>query len=92
MIGPQERWHRHVRRKQARTGGHLPLASYQCRVCGDPWPCRPARLALLISFRGDRIGLMVYLGAHLARALQQLPDTHPALVAGQILYWLPRRR
>ncbi|GAB3971905.1 hypothetical protein GCM10027615_31700 [Plantactinospora veratri] len=81
MIGPEERWRVHtpVRR------------SYRCRACGCNWPCQPARLALLTSFRGDRLGLMVYLGAHLARAMQELPDVHPALLAGQLLYWVPRR-
>ncbi|WP_230394981.1 flavin reductase [Plantactinospora alkalitolerans] len=82
MIGPQERWRK-----------HLPAyPSYRCRGCTDPWPCRSARLALATAYRDDRTGLMVYLGAHLARALQALPDTHPALLAGQILYWVPRRR
>ncbi|GIG88515.1 hypothetical protein Pen02_34510 [Plantactinospora endophytica] len=92
MIGPQERWYRHVRRKHARSAHHLPTRAYACHACAAPWPCRHARLALLTSFRGDRVGLMVYLGAHLARALEELPDTHAALIAGQILYWLPRRR
>ncbi|MEQ4299929.1 flavin reductase [Plantactinospora sp. B6F1] len=90
MIGPQERWLRHVRRKYARDG-HNPTRSYACHACASPWPCRPARLALLTAHQGDRIGLMVYLGTHLARALRQLPDTHPALITAQLLGWLPRR-
>ncbi|MEO3925526.1 hypothetical protein ABGB07_16895 [Micromonosporaceae bacterium B7E4] len=49
-------------------------------------------MALVTTYRDDRVGLMVYLGAQLARALRELPDTHPALLAGQILYWVPRRR
>ncbi|MBE1486366.1 hypothetical protein [Plantactinospora soyae] len=48
-------------------------------------------MSLLIGFRGDRVGLLMYLAAHLARALEELPDTHPALIAGQILHWVPRR-
>jgi len=91
VIGPQERWHRAARRR-ARTGQHHPADSYHCRTCAAPWPCRQARLTLLIDFEGDRVGLMVHLGAHLARALRQLPDRHPATIAGQILYWVPRRR
>ncbi|MEQ4301199.1 flavin reductase [Plantactinospora sp. B6F1] len=82
MIGSQERWRRHV-------PAH---PSYRCRACGAPWPCQQARLALVTAFRGDRVGLMVYLGAQLARALRERPDVHPALLAGQILYWVPRRR
>ncbi|MFY1672867.1 flavin reductase [Plantactinospora sp. WMMB334] len=83
MIGPEERWRRR----------HLPAhPSYRCRSCGDDWPCRRARLTLLTGFRGDRLGLMVYLGAHLARALRELPDAHPALLAARFLHWIPRRR
>ncbi|MBE1485564.1 hypothetical protein [Plantactinospora soyae] len=49
-------------------------------------------MALLVGFKGNRVGLMMYLAGHLTRALQALPDTHPALIAGQLLYWVPRRR
>ncbi|MGI5152513.1 flavin reductase [Plantactinospora sp. CA-294935] len=95
MIGPQERWCRHMRRIAQRRypiGQHTPARSYQCETCCDPWPCAPARLALLVGFKGDRVGLMMYLGVHLTRALQSMPDTHPALIAGQLLNWVPRRR
>ncbi|GIG85078.1 flavin reductase [Plantactinospora endophytica] len=93
MIGPQERWYRFAARRRRGTGVHVPLhPSYRCRACGAAWPCPPARLSLLIDFRGNRVGLMIYLAAHLARALEELPDTHPALIAGQILHWVPRRR
>ncbi|GIG92223.1 flavin reductase [Plantactinospora endophytica] len=94
MIGPQERWYRAVRRNARRSpaGRHSPARTYQCQTCHDPWPCAAARLALLIGFKGDRAGLMMYLAAHLTRALQALPDTHPALITGQLLYWVPRRR
>ncbi|MFY1672280.1 flavin reductase [Plantactinospora sp. WMMB334] len=98
MIGPQERWYRHVARKRRRRrlpdliGGHLPARTYACSECDHAWPCRPARRALLIGFDGDRLALMMYLAAHLARALAALPDRHPALIVGQILCWVPRRR
>ncbi|MFY1674170.1 flavin reductase [Plantactinospora sp. WMMB334] len=70
----------------------MPTETYGCRYCGDPWPCGPARLALLVGFKGDRVGLMMYLAVHLQRALEALPHQHPALIVGQILYWVPRRR
>ncbi|MFY1687406.1 hypothetical protein [Plantactinospora sp. WMMB782] len=54
-------------------------------MCEHDWPCRDARLALLISFQGDRVGLMMYLAAHLANALEALPDRHPSMIVGQIL-------
>ncbi|MFY1693208.1 flavin reductase [Plantactinospora sp. WMMB782] len=94
MIGPQERWYRHMRRNARRypAGRHSPTSTYRCQTCQDPWPCAPARLALLIGFKGDRVGLLMYLAAHLTRALRALPDTHPAQVVGQLLHWLPRHR
>ncbi|MBF9131097.1 flavin reductase [Plantactinospora sp. S1510] len=95
MIGPQVRWARFAARRRMRerhAGGHLPTRTYDCRECEHPWPCPPARRSLLLGFEGDRVGLMMYLGAHLARALEELPDTHPALIVGQLLYWIPRRR
>ncbi|MGX7671817.1 hypothetical protein [Plantactinospora sp. DSM 117369] len=70
------------------AGQHLPTDRYACRDCEHDWPCPDARLALLIGFDGDRVGLMT----HLARALEALPDRHPALIVGQIIYWVPRRR
>ncbi|MFY1686309.1 hypothetical protein [Plantactinospora sp. WMMB782] len=76
----------------ARTGQHLPGPRYACLECEREWPCKDARLALLRSFDGNRIGLMMYLAAHLARALQALPDRPPEMIVGQILYWVPRRR
>ncbi|MDG4788341.1 hypothetical protein O7626_20780 [Micromonospora sp. WMMD1102] len=95
MIGPRSRWERFAARRRARelqADGHTPTQTYDCRECDHPWPCQQARLVLLVGFDGDRVGLLMYLGAHLARALQQLPDTHPALIVGQILHWVPRRR
>ncbi|MDG4786213.1 hypothetical protein O7626_09785 [Micromonospora sp. WMMD1102] len=95
MIGPQERWIRHTGRlaqRRRESGRHTPGRAYHCETCSAPWPCAPARLALLVDFEGDRVGLLVYLAGHLTRALQAMPDTHPALIAGQILHWLPRRR
>ncbi|MFC6018615.1 hypothetical protein ACFP2T_20695 [Plantactinospora solaniradicis] len=46
---------------------------------------------LLHLYRNNRPGLMVYLSAHLTRALQDLPDVHPALLVSRIVYWVPRR-
>ncbi|GAB3982894.1 hypothetical protein GCM10027615_66670 [Plantactinospora veratri] len=59
MIGPQERWYRHMRRLAQRrypTGRHIPTQSYSCETCRDPWPCAPARPALMIGFKGTESG------------------------------------
>ncbi|GIG89873.1 hypothetical protein [Plantactinospora endophytica] len=95
MIGPWARWDRHLtrrRRLQREIGQHLPGPAYGCLACEHDWPCPHARLSLLIGFDGNRVGLMMYLAAHLARALEALPDRHPAQIVGQIIYWVPRRR
>ncbi|MEQ4300672.1 flavin reductase [Plantactinospora sp. B6F1] len=95
MIGPPARWERFAarrRRRERQVDGHFPTETYDCPECEHPWPCPQARLSLLVGFAGDRVGLLMYLGAHLARALEVLPDRHPALIVSQILHWVPRRR
>ncbi|MEO3746016.1 flavin reductase [Plantactinospora sp. B5E13] len=97
MIGPWARWERaaarrRLRQQERRAGVHLPTRTYDCGECEHPWPCREARLSLLLGFEGDRVGLLMYLGAHLAHAMRELPDRHPALIVGQLLHWVPRRR
>ncbi|MFI7213025.1 flavin reductase family protein [Micromonospora maritima] len=59
--------------------------AWRCRVCGAPWPCQPARLGLLVEFRGDRTGLLFHLGGLLAEAHTQLGDV--ADLHGRFLGW-----
>lgn len=47
--------------------------AWRCRSCGAPWPCQPARLALLVEYRHDRTALLLYLGGLMAEATGQLP-------------------
>jgi hypothetical protein len=37
--------------------------SWDCRACGRPWPCDPAREAMLIEFSGMPSVLMFYLSS-----------------------------
>ncbi|GLZ56467.1 flavin reductase family protein [Micromonospora sp. NBRC 107095] len=62
---------------------------WRCRGCGAPWPCQPARLALLAEYRHDRVGLLVYLGALMAEAGAQLTRLHgrPADLHERFLGW-----
>ncbi|WP_329017452.1 flavin reductase [Micromonospora rifamycinica] len=68
---------------------------WRCRGCGTEWPCQPARLALLVEYRGDRTGLLVYLAALMAEAsahLSQLnADVAPEKLAGRFLGWARAR-
>ncbi|MEQ4300506.1 flavin reductase [Plantactinospora sp. B6F1] len=75
----------------ARFRPHTPARpSFRCRTCGAHWPCQPARLGLLWTYRHDRIGLLVYLAAQLQHALQDLPGAEPRELAARFLHWLPR--
>ncbi|WDZ82510.1 flavin reductase [Micromonospora cathayae] len=51
--------------------------SWRCRVCGAPWPCSPARLRLLVEYRGNRPTLLIHLALLLEEAATDLPGTHP---------------
>jgi hypothetical protein len=56
---------------------HAPMRPlWRCRNCGAEWPCQPARLALLVEYRDDRTGLLVYLGGLMAEATDQLGQLH----------------
>ncbi|MFE9958431.1 flavin reductase [Micromonospora sp. NPDC005299] len=65
--------------------------SWRCRACGAPWPCSPARLALLGEYREDRIALLVHLGTLLCEATTDLTDPHgrdaPQRLADRFVTW-----
>lgn len=50
---------------------------WQCKVCGDPWPCEPAKLLLLVEYRRDMIALSIYMGGYLHDAVGDLIRLHP---------------
>ncbi|WP_091100817.1 flavin reductase family protein [Micromonospora citrea] len=68
---------------------------WRCRACGAPWPCQPARLALLARYRSDRPALMIYLGTLLTEAAGQLAQlnghTPPADLHDRFLGWARAR-
>lgn len=76
---------------------HLPLRPlWLCRTCAAPWPCAPARLALVAEYAHDRVALSVYLCTVLHDAAADLYRLHPhdgpdpvALFA-RFLAWAPR--
>ncbi|WP_229398209.1 flavin reductase [Micromonospora okii] len=63
-----------------------------CRRCAAPWPCGAARVALLAEYRGNRVGLAVYLAALMTEAEDQLtkltPATPPADMVNRFLSWV----
>lgn len=66
---------------------HQPAASWDCQRCDAPWPCSPARTRLAEAYRGDWVGLSVYLGALLVAALSEMVDTPPAELHERFVAW-----
>ncbi|MFG3601964.1 flavin reductase [Micromonospora chersina] len=60
---------------------HLPMRPlWRCRSCGAEWPCQPARLSLLVEYRGNRTGLLLYLGGLMTEAGEHLAQLNPGHV------------
>lgn len=74
----------------ARFRAHTPMRpQFRCRACGAPWPCQPARLALLFLYRGDRQGLRVHLAHKMLAALSDQPQQDALTLAARLFGWLP---
>lgn len=59
----------------ARPRPHLPVRpAWRCRNCAAPWPCGPARLALVAEFYGHSIALAFYLAASMREAIDDAYD------------------
>ncbi|MEV5820359.1 flavin reductase [Micromonospora haikouensis] len=64
---------------------HLPMRPlWRCRRCGAPWPCGPARLSLLVEYRGDRTALLFYLALLMQEATAHLTALNPASPPGDL--------
>ncbi|MGC4854944.1 hypothetical protein ACLQ24_16520 [Micromonospora sp. DT4] len=58
---------------------HVPLRPlWLCRACGQPWPCGRAKLALLNSYQGSRLNLLLYLSGCLQEAIDDLHRLNPS--------------
>lgn len=68
---------------------HVPnRPTWECRACLQPWPCPPARDALLAE--GDATALSVYMAAQMAEAAQDLPAALPGALFDRFLLWTKR--
>jgi len=57
---------------------HTPVRPlWLCRTCAAPWPCGPARLALLHRYAHDRPALPHHLTAAYHEALRDLTTLNP---------------
>jgi hypothetical protein len=68
--------------------------AWDCATCGQPWPCAPAKEALLAEFAGFPTGLQIYLAGCLGEAIEAL-TAHgappPAGLRERFLTWATRR-
>lgn len=71
-------------------GEHLPVRpSWRCRSCDQPWPCRPARLALVGEFGARSTGLRIQLATYLEPVARDQPQITPADLYRRFIAWLP---
>ncbi|MGC4806235.1 flavin reductase [Micromonospora sp. DT233] len=72
---------------------HRPMRPlWLCRRCGAPWPCGPARLALLVEYQGNRAALLLHLADLRREAVEQLtvlnPSSPPGDLRNRFLSWV----
>ncbi|WP_436527665.1 hypothetical protein [Actinoplanes sp. HUAS TT8] len=72
------------------TAEHLwERPSWECRSCGRPWPCEPARV--ILAAESDRISLALYMSGHLEQAVADLPKRPPHEMFDRFLRWIHAR-
>jgi hypothetical protein len=59
--------------------------SWDCRSCGNPWPCDHARERLVTTM--DRIDLAISMWASLEVACSDIPDGPPAELFDRFIKW-----
>jgi hypothetical protein len=59
--------------------------SWDCRACGKPWPCDPARERLAEEM--DRISLAMYMWTNLEEAVADLPPGPPSELFERFIRW-----
>lgn len=59
--------------------------SWDCRACGRPWPCDPAREHLAATL--GRTQLAIYAAVNLHEAIGDLPTTPPSKLFDRFLGW-----
>ncbi|GAA4928588.1 hypothetical protein [Actinoplanes utahensis] len=59
--------------------------SWDCRSCGRPWPCHPAR-SELVRDRG-RVDLAVLMWEHLEEAARDMPHAPASELFDRFLRW-----
>ncbi|MFY1695831.1 hypothetical protein [Solwaraspora sp. WMMA2101] len=86
---PQLAW---ARRHHGLGGPRRP--SWTCTVCpaGTPWPCPPARAALVDAYAGDRLRMVVELATMMQTALAETGEDGGVLYERFVLWTRMRGR
>jgi len=67
---------------------HVPdRPSWDCRACGEQWPCAPAQGALLVEFAGFLSVLRIYMSAQLGSAVDEIPEPVPVDLYDRFMAW-----
>lgn len=62
--------------------------SWDCKRCGKPWPCDPARELLAVEFAGTYLKLL--LAVDMIDAARDNPGIPPSELYQRFLAWAPR--
>jgi hypothetical protein len=66
-------------------------SSWDCRVCGEPWPCAPAKVSLGEDFRGCRSTLLIFLVSTFYEAVDSYAGREaPSDLYGRFVIWAVR--
>jgi hypothetical protein len=70
----------------AEPSDHLPARpSWDCRVCGQPWPCVPAREKL--SRERGRVEIAVLMWDYIEEAARDMPQSPASELFDRFLRW-----
>jgi len=74
----------------ARTEHDAGRPSWDCRVCGQPWPCANAKVDLVEEYEQSRTMLILFMAACLAEAIDDLSagGASPADLYDRFLNWV----
>jgi hypothetical protein len=69
------------------TGGEhvAERPTWDCRACGKPWPCNPAREALVTEM--DPVGLAIYMWLNLEEAVMDIPRGPASQLFERFIRW-----
>jgi hypothetical protein len=62
--------------------------SWDCRRCGNAWPCDPARELMIIEM--DRVSLAVFMWVNLEEAIGDLPPCPSPELFDRFIGWTHR--